>query len=46
MCCGGLAQQDDVAIEVDAQQTEHLVVGGPMEILDAIGFEFGDAMAG
>lgn len=43
---GGLAQEDDVAIEVDAQETERLVVGGPVKIFDAIWFEFCDAMAG
>src|ERR1700679_2177417 len=42
----GLAQQDDVAIVVSAQEPERIVVGGPVEIFDAIGFEFRDAMAG
>jgi hypothetical protein len=43
---GGLAQQYDVAIVVSAQESESLVVSAPVKIFDAIGFEFGDAMAG
>ncbi len=46
MASSALAQQDDVAVVVGAQKAEGLVVGGPVEVFDAIGFEFSDAMAG
>jgi hypothetical protein len=42
---GGLAQEDDVAVVVSAEQAEGFVVGGPVEVWNAIGFKLGDAMA-
>jgi hypothetical protein len=46
MYSGGLAQEDDVAVVVGAEQADGLVVSGPVKIRNAIGFEFGDAAAG
>jgi hypothetical protein len=42
----GLAEEDDVAVVVGAEQAEGFVVGGPVEVWNAVRFELGDAMAG
>jgi hypothetical protein len=46
MCRGGLAQENDLAIVVSAQQARRLIVRGPGEIREVIGLEFGEAVAG